>query len=260
MNETYNIALQIQYDGTDYLGWQVQNNRNTNPKTIQGTIEAVISKILNSETKIIAAGRTDTGVHANMQLANFHTNKKLDLYKFKHAINSLLNHDIRIVKIKEVDTDFHSRYSCIKREYVYNILNDDICSPFEYRYLHHVKFPIDVNTMQEALNKIIGTYDFRPLSAKVEDDYNTIRTISDIRVSKLNNQNLITIRLIADGFLRKMVRMIIGATIGLIKNKYSTSGLLEILNEDKNPYYFSAAPAKGLFLDKVWYNDHLPGV
>lgn len=243
-----NILLGISYDGTNYSGWQRQKNA----ITIQEKIEDAISLICNEEINVIASGRTDAGVHALSQIANFNTSSRIDAKKFAKAINTKLPDDIRILSSKEVDEYFNARFSAKKKTYVYHILNRDIKSPFWDRYSMHINRKLDLELMKSNANMIIGTHDFTSFYTYEENNpKNTIRTIYSSDIVKIY-EDILTFSITGDGFLYNMVRIIVGTLIeiGLHQKNDNISQILMYKDRTKAG---ATAKAKGLFLKNVEY-------
>jgi tRNA pseudouridine38-40 synthase len=243
-----NIRLDLQYDGTNYSGWQIQKNS----ITIQGKIEDVLYKLTNEKIKITGSGRTDAGVHALHQVASFKTNSKIPVNKFHKAINSLLPKDIRILKSKDVDFDFNARFSAKKRTYKYIISDDYIQSPFNRLYSWHRKGYIDISILYKVMEKAIGKHDFSNLCSINDDSKSKVRTIYDIKISRDDN-NLIFINIEANAFLRKMVRIIVGTSIMILEKGLDHDYLYTILKSSHRDNNIFTAKPHGLFLYKVEY-------
>lgn len=245
-----NIRLKIEYDGTNYSGWQKQKGRNI--KTIQGSIEKAIEDATKEKVGLIGCGRTDAGVHALAYMANFETYSTIPGEQFKHALNRFLPEDIFIFHSEEVPIYFHSRYNCIGKTYVYKILNRPFFSPIQRNYGYHVKYDLDLNSMIEASKFLIGTHDFNAFKKSGGNLKNTVRTITSIDI--LKNNDIIEIHVSGDGFLYNMVRIISGTLIevGLLKRKPED---IPIILQSKNRCRAGkCAPARGLYLKELFYN------
>ena len=243
-----NFKLLIQYDGTSYSGWQKQNNK----PTIQEEIEKAIFTITKEAVTVIGAGRTDTGVHALGQVANFKSNTKLSSEQLFNAINFYLPRDIRVFDCVKVADNFHARFSAIKREYKYLIYNDIQCPPFLRNYVHHVKKTIDVEKLRKSLGQLVGVHNFSSFTTINDNVNNKIRTIYNIRIEK--DKNEIAVWITANGFLRKMVRMIMGMAIDINIKSKSIEEINRVLKlENRSAHTYPTAPPKGLYLTCVWY-------
>ncbi|HOJ50051.1 MAG TPA: tRNA pseudouridine(38-40) synthase TruA [Spirochaetota bacterium] len=241
------VRLEVSYDGTDFKGYQIQ----TSDPTVQGLIENAISKVYNQTIKTFTSGRTDTGVHAIMQVISFKTDKNIPEDGLKKALNSLLPPQIRVNKVKYENKSFHARFSAKSREYMYVIYNnDDVCPPFFYRYVWHVRGKIKIRKLKKTLKYLKGEHDFSSFSERTEKD-NHVRKIISIKVKKKGKFIYIFIK--GNAFLRRMVRVIIGTCVGIAKsNDFQPEFIKDILkakNRGKNP--FPTAPPNGLYLYKI---------
>ncbi len=249
-----NIKLTIAYDGTNYAGWQVQNNPKSSansPETIQGTMEEILSQILNEDVKLVASGRTDSGVHAIGQVANFKTKAKLRPKNIQNALNSCLPRDIVVKKVEEVGLDFHARYGATTKSYRYTILNREVRSPFDRHYAAFIPYPLDVRSMQDAAGHLAGRHDFMSFKAKGSSNRVSTRTLKSLKVRKIGS--FIYIYLEADGFLYNMARNIVGTLIEAGRGKLEADDVKEILKAKKRSLAGPTAPPEGLCLVKVKY-------
>lgn len=236
--------ITFSYDGNNYYGYQKQLDK----ITIQETIETNISKILNTKTVISASGRTDSNVHAINQKAHFDGSIK-DLSKFKHSLNSLLPEDIYIKDIKEVNKDFHARYNVVKKEYEYRI-NIGEYDVFNRNYVLQYNNELDIDLMKQALKKLEGTHNFKSLTkSDVEKDFT--RTIYESNIKVIDN--IVYINVIGNGFLRYMVRNIVGLLIEIASKKRKLEEVDQILQaKDRKKAGITASPV-GLYLKNVEY-------
>lgn len=240
-----NFKLLIQYDGTNYAGWQSQ----INARTIQDEISKTINVVLSENINLIGAGRTDSGVHALGQVANFRTEQTLDLYRFKYQVNSILEKDISIVQIEEKEQAFHSRYDAKKRSYIYLI--SKYKSPFYSKYSYFCNNKIDCDRLNILSKAFIGQRDYTSFSRKNSDTENKVCCIYDAVWKE--RKDLIIFKIEADRFLHGMVRTITGTLLKTLKYNYDKNYIEEIiLNKDRESAG-EAVPAKGLFLFKVKY-------
>jgi tRNA pseudouridine38-40 synthase len=240
-----NYKLLIQYDGTNYFGWQMQAEQ----VTIQQKITEAVEIILKEKIKLIGSGRTDTGVHALGQTANFKTANDLDIYKFTHSINAILPKDISILKIEKVNPEFHSRFDAKKRSYLYLI--SKYKSPFfdKYSYFYHNE--IDCNLLNNLSRSLLGMKDFSSFARKNTETKNKICNIYEAYWRC--NSNLIIFKIEADRFLHGMVRTITGTLLKSLKNNHDNSYVEDIIKLKDREAAGEAVPAKGLFLFKVKY-------
>ena len=241
-----NIKITIQYNGKNYCGWQKQNNS----PGIQGTIEKAIFDITREEVKITGSGRTDAGVHALGQVANFKTNSQIPVDRIPNALNAKLPKDISIVKAEEVDEDFHSRYSAKKKTYRYQIYNSQYRSPIYADISYPVKYDLDIDKMKKEAKSLIGTYDFKGFMSSGSSVIDTVRTIYNIEVSK--SEDLIIIEIEGNGFLYNMVRIIAGTLVDIGRGRI-TEKMSTIIESKSRSMAGHTAPAHGLFLKKVDY-------
>ena len=241
-----NIKITIQYNGKNYCGWQKQNNS----PGIQGTIEKAIFDITREEVKITGSGRTDAGVHALGQVANFKTNSQIPVDRIPNALNAKLPKDISIVKAEEVDEDFHSRYSAKKKTYRYQVYNSLYRSPIYADISYPVKYDLDIDKMKKEAKSLIGTYDFKGFMSSGSSVTDTVRTIYNIEVSK--SEDLIIIEIEGNGFLYNMVRIIAGTLVDIGRGRI-TENMSTIIKSKSRSMAGHTAPAHGLFLKKVDY-------
>lgn len=251
----FNIKLTIEYNGTNYAGWQCQKSKTPNPKykikTIQKTIEKTLQVILQEKIKLIGSGRTDAGVHAKAQVANFKTIFRISLKNIQKALNSLLPEDIVVKDIKKVPLDFHSRFNAKSKLYRYVILNRNYPDPFFRNYVYFYPHPLNVNLMRQEARCLIGRHDFKSFQAKGESDRFSIRTIKNLKIIKRGDFIYIDIK--ADGFLYNMARNIVGTLIDIGRYRLKKGDLKRILLAKDRKFAGPTVPAKGLFLIEVNY-------
>ena len=242
-----NIKLTIEYDGKDFNGWQKQPNK----LNIQGTIEQAIKSITNEDVELNASGRTDAGVHALGQVANFKTNSQIPIEKFAIAINSRLKKSIVIKKAEEVDERFHSRLNCKKKTYRY-IINNTPEGTAIYRYLEtHIPQKLDVNNMKKAIKYFEGEHDFKAFKASGTSSKSSVRTIYKTELYEKDNK--IYIELTGNGFLYNMVRIIAGTLIRVGRGFYEPEKIKDILDARKHTSEGVTAPPNGLVLKEIVY-------
>lgn len=242
-----NIKLIIEYDGTNYFGWQKQPNH----RTIQETIENSIKKITKEDIDIFGSGRTDRGVHARGQVANFFTNARIPEDKIKDAINSVLPGDIVISHSEEVDEAFHSRYSAKGKEYRYIFFNRRIPSPLLRNYAYHIPQKLHFDLMEKSLADFIGTHDFKSFMASGSSVKDTIRTINNASLNK--NHEIIELKINGNGFLYNMVRIIAGTLVDIGIGKISRNDIPQIIASKDRKKAGHTAPPHGLYLENVFY-------
>lgn len=242
-----NIKLTLEYDGTNYLGWQKQKVG----ITIQGTLEEAIKVLTKEEVEVTGSSRTDAGVHAKGFVANFKTNSKIPSEKFREAINHKLPEDIVILKSEEVEEEFHARYNAMGKTYSYSILNRDAPSAIDRNYLYHVKRKLDVESMKEACQYFIGTHDFSAFKTSGSSVKTSVRTIKELYIE--DNNDIIKIYVTGDGFLYNMVRIIVGTLIMVGSNKIKPLEVKNIIASKEREKAGICVPANGLVLEKVYY-------
>ncbi len=244
-----NIQITLEYEGTNYCGWQRQKNTRC---TIQEIIESVLFKILHEKIELIAAGRTDAGVHARAQIANFSVKNKIPLLKLQHSLNSLLPEDIKVVAIRQVLPDFHSRYNAKSKTYRYTILNRAYPSVFLRKQVSLYPHGLDIKLMQEAGSYLVGEHDFTSFkNSNDAPDKSCVRKMKGIKIKKENDY--IYMDFTANGFLRNMVRNIVGTLIEVGRGKLKPNKIEEILLSKNRKSSGPTAPACGLCLLKVKY-------
>ncbi|MBN1406035.1 MAG: tRNA pseudouridine(38-40) synthase TruA [Candidatus Omnitrophica bacterium] len=246
-----NIKLIIEYDGTNYNGWQRQDGK---PKlrTLQAEIEKAIKKITGAHSNLHASGRTDSGVHAKAQIANFHTKSNIDPYRLKHSINSALPKDISITDAQYADDDFHSRFCAKSKIYRYTILNRSPRSPFLDKFSLRIPYRLNLALMKKEAKVLLGKHDFKSFKASGIIEKNTTRTIRAIKINKDKN-SIITIDIEADGFLHHMVRNIAGTLLEIARGKLPEGSMEKILGAKDRKAAGLTLPAKGLCLMEVKY-------
>ena len=245
----HNIRLVIEYDGKDFNGWQKQNEK----LNIQGEIERAIEIITGEQVELIASGRTDAGVHALNQIANFKIDKDINIEKLPYALNSQLKKSVRIKTAEIVDDDFHSRYHAKRKTYRYVINNSQQGSAI-YRNLEY-NFPLhlDETLMQEAIEYFIGEHDFKAFKASGGSTKSSVRTIYDASVKREGER--IYIELTGNGFLYNMVRIIAGTLLDVGLGKIKPEEVKEIIESKDRSRAGKTLPPNGLFLVNVDYNE-----
>jgi len=249
-----NIKLIIEYDGTNYSGWQIQKRCKREDRgkkrTIQEVLEEVLAKILQDKVKVVASGRTDAGVHAKNQVANFKVESEISTRDLKKALNANLPSDIVIKKVNDVEFDFHARFNAKSKVYRYQI-SQKFLSCFDRLYFTYIPYILDLNLMRKEANVLIGRHNFKSFQSSGGKTKNTIRTIKDIKIKKRKRYIFIDIE--ADGFLYNMVRNIVGTLIEIGRGKFSPGSMRKILKAKDRKVAGPTVPAKGLFLMRVKY-------
>lgn len=240
------IRLDVSYDGHNFMGFQ----RQPDLRTVQGEIESVLSTIFNQEIVITASGRTDAGVHALNQVVTFTPTREVELEKLRYSLNCMLSSDIHINAISEVSEDFHPRQSAKSKVYHY-LINMGEANPFFENYRYELKRKLDVAKMKEASALFLGTHNFQNFTTKKEDLKNYVRTVYSVDMEVKNN--ILTIEVIGDGFMRYMVRMMVGTLIMIGLHKEEPNFIKERLEQNERNVVIYKAPASGLYLAKVNY-------
>ncbi len=243
-----NLKLTLQYEGTQYQGWQSQAG---NGLTIQDVLEDKIETVTSVRCNIIASGRTDAGVHARGQVANFHTGHNIDCASLVRALNSIPPFDIIVSEAKEVPDDFHARYSALCKHYRYRILNRPVSDPFESRYSWHIRYDLDMDKMQEAALVFIGEKDFSSFRGAGCGAKTTRRDLKQLKITR--KESMIVFDFVGTGFLRHMVRNIMGTLVEVGKGKLDPEAIEKIFDASDRRSAGPTAPACGLFLMSVTY-------
>lgn len=238
----------LTYDGTRYDGWQKQGNTDN---TIQGKLETLLGKVLGEEIEIQGSGRTDAGVHAYGQVANFHTSSQKTLEEIEGAMNHYLPMDIGIVSLEEVDNRFHSRLHAKEKIYRYRIWNSSIHNVFERKYIYVYEQTLSITAMQKAAMQLVGTYDFKSFCSNKRMKKSTIRDLKEIQIEKTGEEIQIIYR--GNGFLYNMVRILTGTLIEVGNGTRNAEEIKEVLKAENREAAGFTAPPQGLFLQKVIY-------
>ncbi len=242
-----NIKLTIEYDGKDYNGWQKQPNK----LNIQGEIERAIQTVTGKEVELIGSGRTDAGVHAVAQVANFKIDSDFPIEKMAIAINSQLKGSIRVQKAEEVEENFHSRYNCHKKTYQYVIDNSEQGTALYRNHTYHVPQPLNLSAMQQAVNYLIGEHDFSSFKSSGTSSKSSVRTIYDAKILKEGEK--VAIVLTGNGFLYNMVRIIAGTLVEIGKGEKTPEEMKQILEAKDRSLAGKTLPSQALFLMNVSY-------
>ena len=266
-----NIRLDIAYDGTNYYGWQYQPGK----LTIQGIMEERLSRMLKEPIRLQCAGRTDTGVHAWGQVANFHTSQNIAPDALQRGLNSMLPKDILVTKTSEAEEGFHARFQVKDKTYIYRIIHAKFISPFERNYAWHIFFPLNLEAMRQAAQYILGTHNFTSFQGsgctnqqlektvfalELAEDYLWCQEMSRVTLLTPDTtkmcgmpHRLIRITIRADGFLRHMVRNIVGTLVEVGRGRLVPEDISRILAACDRTQAGPTAPACGLYLAEVNY-------
>jgi len=242
-----NISLLVSYDGTGYHGWQCQPNA----VSIQEIFQRAVEKVVNEPVKLYAGARTDAGVHALGQVVNFRSQSGIDLNALPRAVNSLMPRDIRLTDARQVPDEFHARYSATSKTYVYSILNTRFDSPFYGRFSWHIPYVLDIPSMGDAVAAVKGSHDFASFKKKDETYRSTVREI--LRAGVRRRGDFVYVVIEGTGFLRYMVRNIVGTIVLAGRGRLTLADFQEILDSRDSDNAGPTAPAKGLLLKKIRY-------
>lgn len=241
------ILLVIEYDGTNYSGWQKQPN----VKTIQGEIENAIFRAIGVEVEIFGSGRTDAGVHGMHQTAHFDLKEPVPTSKIAEILNNVLPPDIVIISAEEVDKDFHARFSIKKKVYLYKIYNSEIKNAFLANRMAWVKKELDVDLLNKAASILIGEHDFRGFCSANTCTTSFVRTIFDIQIEK--QEEFVYVEVYGNGFLYNMVRIIVGTMVDYALGKIKIEDIKKALREGDRTKSGQTMPACGLYLKNTIY-------
>mgnify|MGYP004709172705 FL=1 len=243
-----NIALRLRYDGSRYHGWQVQKNA----VTVAQTMEEALAKVCGERVKLTGCGRTDAGVHALRYCANFHSGCTVPVDRLPLAVNSRLPDDIAVVDAVEVPDDFNAIGSCVKKEYVYKILNSRIPDPFLTDRVCFYPQRLDISLMQAAARAFEGTHDFKAVRSEGTQTKTTVRTVYWCRAEK--DGDLITVSICANGFLYNMCRAMVGTMVYASYGKLVPEEIPALLEKRDRRLTGPTMPPQGLYLNRVWYD------
>lgn len=246
-----NIRLTIEYDGSRFSGWQAQSNTRK-LRTIQEEIERSAVRLFGKKIKLIGAGRTDSGVHAEAQAANFKIDSGLAIDNIKKGLNSRLPDDIAVISAEDVPLKFHSRFDAREKLYRYTMLNRKTRSPLLRKYAAVCFYDLDIRAMKKAASHLVGKKDFKSFQAADKKNRSSVRHIKKLNIIKKDN-SVIEINIQADGFLYNMVRNIAGTLIDVGRGRIKPEAIKDILKKRHRPAAGKTAPAKGLCLLKVFY-------
>ena len=248
-----NFKITLQYDGTDFHGWQRQGEL----RTVQGELTNALSQIDSRQVTVHGSGRTDAGVHALGQVASANLQKQITADKLRAAINGNVGKDLRALEVETVSDDFHARYSALEKTYRYRIVNGPVISPFLVRYAHQDARPLDLERMQQAARLFLGEHEWSAFSSAQTDAETKVRTITSLNVSEtgdeVSHSRMIDITISADGFLRYMVRSIVGTLMAVGRGEMDDGLVGRAISEGERSLVAATAPACGLTLVSVRY-------
>jgi len=243
-----NIKIIIEYEGSNYFGWQKQPEG----PTIQETIENALEKITGESIALLGSGRTDSGVHARGQVASFKTESHIKATEFQMGLNSTLPKDITILDAQEVDQDFHAQFSTRSKVYNYQILNRTHPSALLRKRSWYIPAPLDIDQMKKSAEYLIGEHDFKAFAQSGTEVRTTVRTVLRAHIEQKDN-NIIEFNIEATGFLKRMVRLITGTMVQVGKGRITPLDFSKILDSGEKTKFVYAAPAHGLYLQEVKY-------
>jgi len=243
-----NYKLLLQYDGTDFYGWQIQEDR----RTVQGELTLAVALIEDRCVNVHGSGRTDAGVHAEGQVASVEIQREITAVKLRAAINGNIGRDVRVLSCEAVSDDFHARYSALEKTYVYRIVNGPVISPFWWRYAHHDARPLDLERMKAVGELFCGEHDWTAFSAAQSDVEDRVRTVTRVEISE-RPDSMIEIHVSANGFLRYMVRAMAGTLMAAGRGELDRDAVATALETGVRPKAAVTAPACGLTLLSVRY-------
>lgn len=241
------LLLTIQYDGSAYHGWQVQSNAVTVQEMLQNAMEKVFCKRLD----VKGCSRTDSGVHANMYCVSFDTDMNISNDSVVLALNTYLPKDIAVVQCREVPSDFHPRYACKSKEYIYKLYNGKIRNPFLENYAFHYRYDIDAEYLNREAQAFVGTFDYSGFCSVKSDVEDTVRTVKSFNVWR--DGDMVYFKVEADGFLYNMVRIMVGTLLFVSEGKIKSGELADVIQSKVRQRAGKTAPPQGLYLNKVNY-------
>ncbi len=243
-----NLSLIICYDGKCFHGWQIQQNA----YTVQEAFQTALEKIIGTDYDVKGCSRTDSGVHANRYCISVKTKHPIAPERLKAALNRWLPMSVAVLECSEADADFHARYSCKSKEYIYKIWNSEVRNPFLDGYALHYRYPIDETMLNKAAQSYVGTHDFTSFcTPDSREQDNMTRTVKHFSVTR--DGDMVTMRVEADGFLYNMVRIMAGTLLRIQQGKIPPDGIPAILEKKDRQYAGPTAQACGLYLNRVNY-------
>lgn len=243
-----NIRMILQYEGTRYQGWQKQTSTDN---TIQGKLENLLTRMCNESIEIHGSGRTDAGVHAMGQVANFHTNSEMTTEEMLEYINRYLPEDIAVVALSEVSPRFHSRLNACGKHYEYRIINSEIPHVFHRRYALEVPERLDVMAMERAASYLCGEHDFKSFTSAKKGKKSTVRRIDEIMITR--EEDIFIFSFKGSGFLHHMIRILMGTLLQVGKGERSPESIIELIEAKNREQAGPLVPAKGLTLIEVYF-------
>ncbi len=248
-----NFKLTLQYDGTEFHGWQMQDGR----RTVQGELTRALSLVVGRAVVLHGAGRTDAGVHAEAQVASVRLERVMEPERLRAAVNGNVGRDVRVIEVGQAPEDFHARFSARGKTYCYRVFNERFSSPFWERYAEHEARALDLEAMRSAARLFLGEHDWTAFSAAQSDVKSRVRTVTRLEVterfSRRGRGRLVEVTAGAEGFLRYMVRSIAGTLLAVGRGEAGEADILRAVKTGERPQAFVTAPALGLALVEVLY-------
>lgn len=249
-SEIRNLLVTISYDGHELHGWQIQENA----LSVQEVFQTALTKIIGDNIDVKGCSRTDSGVHANMYCITVITNHQITCERLKLALNRYLPKNIVCLDCKEMNRDFHARYSCTGKEYIYRVWNGKVRNPFLENYAYQFRYPIDEKELDLIAKDYVGKHDFTSFCTKDSRVLNDLsRTVEYFNVKRVGDEVIFIVK--ADGFLYNMVRIMVGTLLKISQNKLDKHSISDILNKKDRKFAGPTAPACGLYLNKVFYGE-----
>ena len=253
------LKLTIAYEGTRYAGWQIQKGEGQGARgrgrgtkrTVQGTLEQILRRILRHPVRVLGSGRTDAGVHALAQVAHMTTRSMIPCDRLRRSVNQLLPEDIVVSSVEEIHGRFHARFDASRKQYRYRIVTGPVVTPFVRRYAHHVPVPLNLARMRRETASLLGRHDFRSFAKSRHDGRSTARTI--VRAALCRRGDELHLDLEGDGFLHTMVRSIAGTLIDIGRGRLPEGTMQRLLRSPSRALAGTTAPARGLMLMGVIY-------
>jgi tRNA pseudouridine38-40 synthase len=252
-----NYRLTLQYDGTEFSGWQIQGDA----RTVQGELTRALSLIEGCTVVVHGAGRTDAGVHAEGQVASVRLRREFEPERLRAAVNGNVAADLRVIETQIMPDDFHARFHAKGKTYCYRIFNERVMSPFWSRYALHESREIDIDAMREVAALFVGEHDWTAFSSAQSDVKTRVRNVTTLEITERRSVRgrgrLIEIRVSADGFLRYMVRSIAGAHLAVGRGETDAAAIRQAIETGERTHAAATAPAHGLTLVEVRYDDEI---
>lgn len=247
------LKVTLSYDGTDFVGWQLQKNG----RSVQGVLEQAVERIVGEPVRVHGSGRTDSGVHARGQVAHFDIPEHRLNVPWRRALNSILPPDVSVVMAEQVHDDFHSRFQSLSKTYSYTLwVEPAFVDPMRRRYVWDCG-PVDIPAMEQAAAELCGRHDFTSFQNAGTEIKTTVRTISDFRVQQGHTGYELVWLVTADGFLKQMVRNLVGLLVAVGRGKADHENVRSLLDERDRTLAPGTAPARGLCLERVVYPEHV---